>query len=103
MLPDWSDVGSDMPVPISLPGRAPVVGLAPGGTHPGGTVAAGWAKTGGAMPNSNTARVRLRTRNAASPGGQTGGLSMSRIGNHSEAAATPADRHGAGPQRYERG
>src|SRR5262245_9919629 len=32
MLLAWVPIGIDMPVPISLPGRAPVAGLAPGGT-----------------------------------------------------------------------
>ena len=32
MLLDLVPIGMDMPVPISLPGRAPVAGLAPGGT-----------------------------------------------------------------------
>ena len=34
-------IGIDMPVPISLPGRAPVAGLAPGGTPCGVTGVAG--------------------------------------------------------------
>src|SRR5689334_12864144 len=35
MFDDLSDIGSDAPVPMSFPGRAPVSGLAPGGTPAG--------------------------------------------------------------------
>src|SRR4051794_32275125 len=51
-------IGSDMPVPTSLPGRAPVAGFAPGGTPCGVT---GCARTGMAIrPANNVDSARER-------------------------------------------
>ena len=41
-------IGIDMPVPISLPGRAPVAGFAPGGTPWGVTGTRGLSQDGSA-------------------------------------------------------
>src|SRR5262249_3868699 len=55
-------IGNDIPVPISLPGRAPVDGLAPGGTPCGVTGVDGWANTGAAARPASTVREKVRER-----------------------------------------
>src|SRR6185437_14824168 len=60
MLPDLSDSGIDMPVPISLPGRAPVSGLTPGG---GGCASPAGASA--VMADSTAKRSRAAQRCSA--------------------------------------
>src|ERR1700733_2548396 len=55
MLPALSDSGSDSPVPMSLPGRAPVSGSTPGGAACDKGGAAGWATAADAATPSTTA------------------------------------------------
>jgi hypothetical protein len=60
-------IGIDMPVPMSLPGRAPVAGLAPGGTPCGVTGTAVCASTGAPARLASTVNDSARERIGISP------------------------------------
>src|SRR4051812_30958354 len=89
MLLDLDPIGSDIPVPTSLPGRAPVSGFVPGGTPCGVIVPVVWASTG--APARPTSMVADRARERI--GIFLPAVRLVELGNGRGDAAIVAERH----------